>query len=1053
MASLIDHTVGRSRTVLVTLLFILIAGSIAYRDIPRESQPDINIPIIYVTVSHDGISPEDSERLIIRPLEQELRIIEGIKEMRSTGYEGGANVLLEFEAGFDADTALEDVREKVDLAKSSLPASSEDPEVHEVNFSLFPVLVVILAGDVPERVLYHLARELQDDIEGIPSVLEAAISGDRKEMVEVLVDPVELESYGLDPATAAATVKGSNLLVAAGFQDTGQGRFSIKVPGLFESVRDIIGLPVKAEGDAVVRVGNIAEVRRTFKDPTSLARVNGRPAVALEVSKRSGENVIETIERIRRVVEQERALWPETLRQSVRVSYSQDRSDHIRTLLSDLQNSVLSAVLLVMVVVIAALGIRSAGLVGIAIPGSFLTALLVLYLLEISLNMVVLFSLILAVGMLVDGAIVVTEFADRRMSDGSSPRQAYIAASRRMAWPIIASTATTLAAFLPLAFWPGVVGEFMKYLPLTVLITLSASLLMALIFVPTMGALVGRAGNTGAVTRRVIEAGERGELDSIPGFAGAYLKVLKVALSHPAKVLVASLGLLVGAQVTYGVFGSGVEFFPDVEPDNAKIQVRARGNLSLDEQDSLMREVEQQVLDIGCVETFYTRVGPEASSEESEDIIGSISLEFADWRLRPKVRQIFTEIRGQIGDLAGVIIDLRKEEGGPPVGKPIQIQLASRHHKLLAPAAAKVRAQFDSMSGLHSIEDSRPLPGIDWEVVVDRAQAAKYGADIGSVGNMVQMTTMGYKIGTYRPDDSDDEIEIRVRFPEQHRTIEELNHVRLNTPAGSVPISNFVVRQAKEKTGMVKRVDGRRVITIRADVEEGVLVNNKINELADWLRIAEIDPLVQVTFKGEDEERAKAEAFLSRAFLVALFVMAAILITQFNSFYSAFLILFAVVMSTIGVLMGLLITNSPFGIVMNGIGVIALAGIVVNNNIVLIDTHDRLRETISDPMEAILRTGVQRLRPVLLTSVTTILGLMPMVLGVNIDFLTREITFGAPSTQWWRQLSTSIVFGLGFATVLTLLVTPSALMLKANIHNWRIKRRQKAGSGAELAGA
>jgi multidrug efflux pump len=290
---LIDHTIGRSRTVLATLLFILIAGSIAYRDIPRESQPDINIPIIYVTVTHDGISPEDSERLIIRPLEQELRVIEGIKEMRSTGYEGGGNVLLEFEAGFDADTALQDVREKVDLAKGSLPAASEDPEIHEVNFSLFPVLVVILAGDVPERVLYHLARELQDDIEGIPSVLEAAITGDRKEIVEVLVDPVELESYGLDPAVAAGTVKGSNLLVAAGFQDTGQGRFSIKVPGLFESVKDIIELPVKTEGDAVVRVGNIAEVRRTFKDPSSFARVNGRPAVALEVSKRSGENVID----------------------------------------------------------------------------------------------------------------------------------------------------------------------------------------------------------------------------------------------------------------------------------------------------------------------------------------------------------------------------------------------------------------------------------------------------------------------------------------------------------------------------------------------------------------------------------------------------------------------------------------------------------------------------------------------------------------------------------------------------------------------------------------
>ena len=480
MTSLIDHAVGRSRTVLAILVFILIAGSFAYRDIPKESQPDISIPIIYVTVSHDGISPEDAERLIIRPLEQEMRGIEGIKEMRSTGYEGGANVLLEFEAGFDADTALQDVREQVDVAKGSLPAASEDPEVHEVNFSLFPVLVVILSGEVPDRTLYRLARKLKDDLEGLSVVLEANIAGERKEMVEVLIDPVELESYGLDPAITASTIRGSNLLVAAGLQDTGQGRFSVKVPGLFESVRDIIELPVKVDGDSVVRVGNIAEVRRTFKDPMSYARVNGRSSVALEVSKRSGENVIATIERVRELVEAERLRWPEGLRAAVSVTYSQDRSDHIRTLLNDLQNSVVSAVILVMVVVIAALGIRSAGLVGIAIPGSFLTALLVLFVLDISLNMVVLFSLILAVGMLVDGAIVVTEYADRQMIEGATPRIAYTAASRRMAWPIIASTATTLAVFLPLIFWPGVVGEFMKYLPMTVLITLSASLLMAL---------------------------------------------------------------------------------------------------------------------------------------------------------------------------------------------------------------------------------------------------------------------------------------------------------------------------------------------------------------------------------------------------------------------------------------------------------------------------------------------------------------------------------------------------------------------------------------------
>ena len=1046
MTSLIDHAVGRSRTVLAILVFILIAGSFTYRDIPKESQPDISIPIIYVTVSHDGISPEDAERLIIRPLEQEMRGIEGIKEMRSSGYEGGANVLLEFEAGFDADTALQDVREQVDVAKSSLPAASEDPEVHEVNFSLFPVLVVILSGEVPDRTLYRLARKLKDDLEGLSAVLEAKIAGERKEMVEVLIDPVELESYGLDPAITASTIRGSNLLVAAGLQDTGQGRFSVKVPGLFESVRDIIELPVKVDGDSVVRVGNIAEVRRTFKDPMSYARVNGRSSVALEVSKRSGENVIATIERVRELVEAERLRWPEGLRAAVSVTYSQDRSDHIRTLLNDLQNSVVSAVILVMVVVIAALGIRSAGLVGIAIPGSFLTALLVLFVLGISLNMVVLFSLILAVGMLVDGAIVVTEYADRQMIEGATARSAYTAASRRMAWPIIASTATTLAAFLPLTFWPGVVGEFMKYLPMTVLITLSASLLMALVFVPTLGSHFGRAGNTSITSQRIVEAGERGELNTVPGFTGIYARVLRTALSHPIKILVGSIAVLFCSQLGYATFGSGVEFFPDVEPDNAKIQVRARGNLSLSEQDELMREVETRVIDIDGVKTFYTRVGPDANSEEAEDIIGSISMEFADWRTREKVTHIFETVRSQIDDLAGIVVDLRKEEGGPPVGKPIQIQLASRYPELLIPAAAGVRNKFNSMTGLNSIEDSRPLPGIDWEIVVDRAQAAKYGADVGSVGNMIQMTTVGYKIGTYRPDDSDDEIEIRVRFPREHRTIEELNHVRLNTPLGAVPISNFVDRQAKEKTGTIKRVDGQRVVTVQADVDDGVLVDRKLRELGAWIKEADLDQRIDVVFKGEDEEQAKARSFLGKAFIVALFVMATILITQFNSFYSAFLILFAVVMSTIGVFLGLLITGSPFGIVMNGIGVIALAGIVVNNNIVLIDTYDRLKATIPDPFEAIMRTGVQRLRPVLLTSVTTILGLLPMVLGINIDFLAREVTYGAPSTQWWRQLSTSIVFGLGFATVLTLIVTPCALMFKANIHKWRQQRRRLGGN-------
>ena len=1045
--SLISTAFGYSRTVLAVLLFVLIAGSIAYQDIPKESEPDIDIPIIYVTMSHDGISPEDAERLLIRPMEQALKSIEGIKEMRSSGYEGGANVLLEFDAGFDSDAALRDVREGVDLAKSNLPMATDDPEVHEVNFSLFPVVVVILSGDVPDRALYRIARELKDEIEGIAEVLEVNIAGNRDEVVEVIVDPLKLESYGLDPALASATVKSSNMLVAAGVQDTGKGRFSIKVPGLFESIRDIADLPVLVDGDAVVRVSDIAEVRRTFRDPASFARVNGKTAVALEVSKRTGENVIETIEQVRAVVEEKQAQWPQTLGETVAVSYSQDRSDQIRTMLNDLQNSVISAVLLVMVVVISALGVRSGLLVGIAIPGSFLTALLTLFLIDVSLNIVVLFSLILAVGMLVDGAIVVTEFAERKLSEGVPRHQAYLQASARMAAPIIASTATTLAAFLPLVFWPGVVGEFMKYLPMTVLITLIASLLMALIFVPTIGALIGKKTAISERALKTLLAGEQGDLDSVDGFTGRYLRLLKTAVKRPGLVLLASFGSLIGVFLLYGTIGPGVEFFPDVEPDNAQIQVRARGNLSISEQDDIMRAVEQRVLDVGGIRTFYTRVGSDKNNEEAEDIVGSVSLEFADWRLRPRVSEIFDTLERRLQDISGVIIDLRKEEGGPPVGKALQLQLSSLYPELLDAAAAKVRAQFDDMAGLNSIEDSRPLPGIDWTLAVDRAQAAKYGIDISGIGNMIQMTTGGYKLGEYRPDDSEDEIDIRVRFPTIDRTVTGLNAVRINTASGAVPVSNFVKREARQKTGMVKRVDGLRVITVKADVDDGVLADDKLRELENWLDKHPLDARVRVDFKGEDEEQAKAQAFLSKAFLVALFLMALILVTQFNSFYQASLILFAVVMSTVGVLIGLIATQSPFGIVMNGIGVIALAGIVVNNNIVLIDTYARLRETIGDPVEAVLRTGVQRLRPVLLTTATTVLGLMPMMFGVNIDFATREVTQGAPSTQWWTQLSTSIVFGLSFATILTLVVTPSALVLQETIlARWGRRRRAQTAS-------
>ena len=1046
MIRFIDNAFAHSRTVLATLLLILISGTIAYINVPKEADPDINIPIVYVQMNHDGISPEDAERLLIRPMEQELSGIEGVKEMTASGYEGGASVTLEFDAGFDADQAMADVREKVDLAKPDLPDDTDEPTVHEVNFSLFPVLLVSLSGNVPERTMLRLARDLKDEIEGIRTVLEVKIAGDREEMVEVLIDPVRVESYGLSPELAIDLVASSNLLVAAGAQDTGHGRFSLKVPGLFETTYDIMNLPISTDGDAVIKLIDIAEVRRTFKDATSFARIDGRSALVLEVVKRSGENIIDTIENVKKVVEAEKKNWPEALQDAVHIGFAQDKSKDIRVMLNDLQNNVIAAVLLVMIVIIGALGLRTAGLVGIAIPGSFLTGILVLSSLGMTINIVVLFALILAVGMLVDGAIVVTEFADRKMVEGEPRKIAYALAAKRMSWPIIASTATTLAAFLPLVFWPGVVGEFMKYLPLTLLATLSASLVMALIFVPTLGAYIGKPGSGAGGTLGKLAGGVNQDPEDSGGFTGGYIHVLKIALNHPGKILMAAFALLIGVQMFYGAYGKGVEFFPDVEPDLAKIQVRARGNLSVYEMDRLMKEVEIRILEIseakGEFDAVYLRTGKEENSQESEDIIGVITLEFTHWQNRRKANDILSEIEEKTSDLVGIIIDRRKQEQGPPVGKPVAVELSSRFPELLSPGVEKVLEGFYSIEGLINIEDSRPLPGIDWEMKVDRAQALKFGASVDVIGRAIQMASTGIKLGGYRPNDADEEIDIQARYPVDYRTIDQLDLIRINTSKGRVPISNFVERIAKPKTGTVRRTDARRIMTVKSDVKEGMLAADKVAELQSWLKTADLDPRIEVTFKGEDEEQKQAEAFLGKAFMVALFIMAIILVTQFNSFYSALLILTSVIMSTIGVFIGLLVTGQPFGIVMSGVGVIALAGIVVNNNIVLIDTYDYLKDTATSARDAILKTGAQRLRPVLLTTVTTMLGLLPMVSGVNIDFIAREVSVGAPSGQWWTQLATAIVFGLGFATVLTLVVTPCALMIKANIHEWRARRRE-----------
>ncbi|MBX2835115.1 MAG: efflux RND transporter permease subunit [Micavibrio sp.] len=1036
MAPIIEASISHARTVLSIFLLLVIAGTVAYTSIAKESSPDIDIPIIYVSMHLEGISPDDSERLLLRPMEQELSTIEGVKEMKATGYQGGGNVVLEFNAGFNKDNAIEDVQKAVDKARPELPADMDEPEVTEVNIGLFPVLIVNLSGEVPERTLLKIAKSLQDKVEAIPSVLEASIAGDREEQVEIIVNPDMLESYGLDGVEILNFFNLSNRLVAAGNMDSGAGRFGVKVPGLFESIFDVMNMPLKTGGDSVITVGDIAELRRTFKDPDNFARLNGERAVALEVVKRTGENIIDTIESVRTTVNEESAYWPE----AVEVTFTQDESRQIKTMLMDLQNNVISAILLVMIVIIWALGPRASLLVGIAIPGAFLTGILVLYAMGLTVNVVVLFSLILSVGMLVDGAIVVTELADRKMAEGLNRSEAYAIASKRMAWPIISSTATTLAAFAPLLFWPGIVGEFMKFMPITLICVLAASLLMALIFVPTIGALIGKAGAASdPQMAKELAAAEDGDLNDIKGFTRSYINVLDKALRRPGLILIAAFLTLIGVQVAYATFGKGVEFFPETEPDFATVLVHARGNLSVYEQDKLVKEVEERILGSEGLQSVYTRAGKSGAggaNELAEDVIGQFQLQFTPWNTRPAADVILGNLREKVSDIPGIRIETQKQEEGPGGGKAVQIQIGSRYPEKLSAAADNVLQALDEIGDFIDIEDSRPMPGIDWVLNVNRSQASKFGLDITTIGYYVRMVTNGLRVAGYRPNDSDEEIDIVIRHEADKRTLDQLDNVRIETAqGGSVPISSFVEREAVPAVGIINRADQRRIVTVKADLPPGFNTTAKLEEIKEWLanNSDKFDPAIELTFKGDDEEQQESATFLMNAFGVALFMMAIILVTQFNSFYSAFLILSAVIMSTIGVMIGLLVTGQPFGIVMSGIGVIALAGIIVNNNIVLIDTFDQLKKDYGHRMsthELALRTGAQRLRPVLLTTVTTVVGLLPMVLQLNIDFITREVSYGAPSTQWWVQLATAIAMGLTFSTVLTLIVTPSALMMR-----------------------
>ncbi len=1164
MTHIVDVAASRARMVIAFIAVTLLVGTAAYFGLPKEGDPDIEIPALFVSVPFQGISAEDSESLLVRPMETELADIDGLKSMTATAAENYAGVALEFNFGWDRTKAIADVRDAMNAAEAKFPSGADKYSVNEINFTEFPILVINLTGEVPERSLVRLARSLQDRLESLDSVLEAQLAGYRDEMLEVVIDPLKLESYNVTAAELINVVRNNNQLIAAGQIVTPTGATSVKIPSSFSKIADIYALPVKVSGDSVVTLGDLAEIRLAFEDRTGTARFNGETTVALQVVKRKGFNLIDTVDQVREAALAAQADWPEPLRDAVMMGFSNDQGKVVRSMVSQLEGSVITAIALVMVVMLATLGMRSALLVGFAIPSSFLLTFALFGALGFTVNNIVMFALMLAVGMLVDGAIVVVEYADKRISEGVGPMAAYTEAAKRMFWPITSSTATTLCAFLPMLFWPGVPGEFMAMLPLTLIYVLTSSLLVALIYLPIVGGVTGRLSRTLDRASRVLRplpwvvrallvvppavmlfiSGMQllnpgyifggtspftGMVAMLPGIGlflvsailttialdAAKIKrkpkpirsgyrrtpfgwVIHAIAGNPVMPVVAItvvLGLVAGTFVLYGQNNLGVKFFADTEPERAILYVQARGNLSVEEKDAMVLRAEEVVRTTPGVKNVFSFAGAGGINQNTggasgpRDQIGQIQIEMETWEDRPYTTEpawflgilpyerriadpaydgnvVVDTLEARLAEVPGIRTDVVAIAGGPASAKAVALRLKGDDWQTLLDATEQTRAKLETMPGLIALEDSRPLPGIDWKLDVDVEAAGRYGTDVATVGGMVQLITTGLLLDTMRVDSSDEEIEIRVRLPVKDRVLSTLDSLKLRTAQGLVPLSNFVTREPVPTLAQIDRVDQRRYFDIKAGVSENLVVlrdgtedtgrvmsmdeadriiaaaadpgaysrtvvtpTERIARITEWLKTDPLQVGIDWEWTGDTIDQAESQSFLIQAFTGALFLMFIILLAQFNSFYNSVLVLLAVVLSTAGVLVGMMVMQQPFSIIMTGTGIVALAGIVVNNNIVLIDTYQDFARYMPK-VEAITRTAEARIRPVLLTTFTTMAGLTPLMFGLSLDFINGGYSIDAPAATFWKQLATAVVFGLGIATVLTLVFTPSMLALR-----------------------
>lgn len=1022
---LTNFAVDRSTTIIVLLFIISIAGIYSYIVLPRESNPEIIVPFINVTVAYEGVTPEDMESLVTVPIERKLTGLSDVKEITSTSLEGVSTLVIEFQPNTIIEEALQRVRDKVDLAKSDLPDDADDPIVNEINLSEIPIMLMSLTGSAGLPLLNEIAEELEDRIEAIPGVLDVQVIGGVEREIQIEVDPDRVAEYGIPLVDLVEVTRLENVNTPGGSMNLGEAKFLMRTPGEIRSPEELANLVVRTGPEGTVYLRDIANIKDAFKELDSLSRVDGEPAITLAISKRSGENII-------RIADQVNILFDrlqDELPQGMEIALTWDESVFVRDMVNELENSILSGLILVLAVIFIFLGFTNALFVALAIPVSMLITFFVLHMSGVTLNMVVLFSLTLALGMLVDNGIVVVENIYRHMQMGLDRVSAAKRGVDEVAWPIIGSTMTTVAAFAPMFFWPGIWGKFMVYLPLTVTLALLSSLFVGLVVNP---ALAGR------FMRAKVSGKRDGQIERHP-VLHIYAMLLQQSIRWRAiTVTVAVVGLVV---ITFEFMTHAeFEFTPTIEPPQADIDIKCPEGTNLATSDSYVRLVENVLEPYrDNLEHVIANIGSQGVSLYGENRsntthLSRVTLDFPkleDCTVMPSA--IVEQVREDLAGIMGAEVRIEKMSMGPPTGPPINIEISGDDFDTLAQLAKDIRSHIKDLPSLVDLRDDYNKGKPEVRVVVDRQQAWNTGLNTSLIGVTVQTAVDGRKAGDYR--EGDEEYDVVVRFPKEFR--EDLSNIEsmklINLRGEAIPMSVVAHVEQGSGLGSITRIDRQRTVTVSADIETGALGQEVLGDVRKAMADFPMPAGYTVDYTGENEDTEETEAFLKRAFVAAVLLITFVLVAQFNSVLQPIVIVSSVVLSLGGVFLGLFLFDMPFGILMTGIGVISLAGVVVNNAIVLIDFINQLRARGLALEEAVIEAGVKRFRPVMLTAITTILGLIPMALGISFNFREFHWTFGGETSQFWGSMAVAVIFGLAFATILTLIVVPTLYTYTASL--------------------